>query len=729
MADKSNQELKLRHKRSSLKALYLYLYKAYRFTQIHSKLTISLFFCLMLAALFYAKTTKIAVRMEELSDPNLSSFKEMQALKEEYLFEDKFTLVIKNDQGFTQKDFCQIKNWLQKEVNTNPHIAGVSSIFQLRKIDFKDNSLFYPPLLDNPCEGTIDWPAIKDHQLLEMFSTKDFRDLIFHLTVNPYPLEDQEKLKSVYNYQELDEIVKRAKNELPFEIMPGGTLYFQKSVMEGIKHSEVVNYVAATLLFLGYYFLYRSIIGSIALLLVLFSVNLITKAGMGIMGHMIDPLTSCVFLILTVSAIEDYILLSFLVFKKKVKFNSAVKKLLVPSFLTSVTTSIGFGSLAFSTTPSLVHFSLWTALGAMLEWAAMFLLIPAVLNIFPRLKAIIQKHPIPKSFLPKEMISVTPSKKLSIFLALLPLILIFIFQKANLNYSPYDMFTSDHPISTFRSHILKTRATEGEVSIVFKDLNQDTKKLINEISKIKEISRVYSENELEEELHSIPDYLHSLIREDFKRTDIGRLFFTNNSKRAIAYISSYDTKDIPKIVSQINSICNKSCTVTSEIIVSKDYALGILQTLFDSSLSGFTSIILLICWLVYSARGAHYLPIISSTLWASFMLLIFVIVFQFKINVVTCVALSVLIGLAGDNAIQFLLLQKNSFQESITEVGEASSENFTLMMLLTSTLLFSYFRSPKIMAFLMVVGIIFMFIGDLWILNGLVNTKEKNETK
>lgn len=726
MTDKHSPVKSNNYPKRILRFVHFYLYTLYKLFNRFKIPVLLITFSLFTLSVYFGKQTKIAVRTEDFSDQRLNSFKEMQELKKEYQFEDKLTLIVNKNSQFTSDDYCIIQNWLRKEVNQNQAIAGISSLFSLRKIDYQEGRLFYPLLIDSPCEKKVDLLKLANHPLTPLFSTKDLNDLIIHFDIEP-----SEKIfrHGIYDYKEIDSIIENAKKNLPFEIIPGGTLFFQSSVLKGIERTQILNIFASILLFSGYYIFYRSFLGAFALLSIIFIIHSFVKAGMAINGHMIDPLSSCIFLMLTVSALEDYIMLSFLVFKQKIPFNNAIKKLLLPSFLTSLTTAIGFGSLAVSNNPSIVHFAIWTATGAMLEWLAIFIIMPVFVNQFRWAKELIKNHPIPKRLVPKNLISYTPAKKISILLALIPLIIIFLYDKANLNYSPFDMFDSSHPISKFRQHFQKTRQSEGELSIVFNDKNFNVEKIVKKITLDPYVTHVFSEEDLESEISRLPNFLHTILKEDFQRTDLGKLFFSNETKRIIVSIKSYDTKDIPLIVRNLNQICSINCSVKSEVIVSKDYALGILQTLYESAISGFLSIILLIIFLVYAISKKHIIPVIASTLWASFMLLMFVVIFQFKINVVTCVALSVLIGLAGDNAIQFLLLRKNSLNSSVHEIGEASTENFILMLLLSSTLFLSYFETPRILALLMVVGISFMFIGDVWILNGLIAKTKKTKSK
>lgn len=722
LPDKNTLPQRAHWRHRLLRLLHYYLYRTHCWFLAHKKLVSVALIAIIALAVTLGKTTKIAVRTEDFSDQRLPSYLAMRELKEEYSFEDKLTLIINKGSPINNDDLCKIKNWLRKEVNKNPDIISTSSLFDLRAPDYKDSTLFYPQIIQSPCEGVVDYQALKKHPILTMFSTPELTDFIIHFEIKP---AEKEFNHGIYDYKKLDPIIASAKKNLPYEILTGGTLFFQSSVLEGIQFSTIMNILAAALLFIGYYFLYRSLIGASALLVIIFITNTIIKAGMGYFGHMIDPLSSCIFLMITVASIEDYILLSFLVFKQKTPFSLAVKKMLLPSFLTSLTTAIGFGSLAVSSNPSIVHFSIWTAFGAMFEWVSMFLILPVCVGLFPKIKKRITDHPKPPRIVPEQFVSFTPPKIMAILIALVPLAIIFLYDKANLSYSPYDMFTKNHEISHFRNYIQKTRGSEGELSIVFNNLDENIEGIVEEVKKDPAVQGVFSEVGFKKEIDLYPPFLQSLIFEDFKRTDIGKLFISRDTKRIIAYIKSYDTKDVPVVVERIQKICGDKCSIKSEIIVSKDYAVGILQTLYDSAISGFLSIILLILWLVTTISKRHTLPVVLSTLWASFMLLIIVVLLQFKINVVTCVALSVLIGAAGDNAIQFLLLQKSSLSRSVREIGEASGEQLILIMLLSSTLFISYFQTPRTLAFLMILGLVLMFIGDLWVLNGLTAIVDK----
>jgi predicted RND superfamily exporter protein len=686
------------------------------------KIFLSLLLPILVLAFYYSAKTGIAVRTEDFSDKDLVSFKNMEKLKEDFAFEDKLSLIVSSSKKLEAQDLCRIETWLYQEVENNKNILSSASLFDLRYPEYNDGKLFYPKLIKDACNNDVNFHELMKHPLLRMFSTKDLTDVVIHLEIAPLKTPMKH---GIYDYEVVKDIIKRAKADLPFDVYSGGTLFFQNSVLEGIKFANVVNLIAVVLLISLYFYFYRSFLFAFIMILIVLVTNTFIKAGMTILGHKIDPLSSCIFLMITVAILEDYMLLSFMIFKKKLSIIDATHKLLLPSFLTSLTTAIGFGSLYVSRNPSIVHFSIWTAFGAMFEWVAMFLILPMVARQFPALQKKISEKPVPKSIVPKKLISYTLKKPFAVILAFIPYILLFIPREANLSISPYDLFTDDHEASKFRQYITQTRKAEGEISIVFDDQTIDESEYSEKFKKHPLVTDAYSEQTVFDSIRKdLPEELHTLVMEDFRRTPVGAFFATPTNKRIILTVKSYSSKDVPGIASYLEKICQDKCTLASEIMVTNDYSLGVLETLYESASTGFGMILILITCLVLMTDKKYFFPVIISSLWASFALLLFVVVFKIQVNIVTCVALSVLIGAAGDNAIQFLLFKEGKLQDSVSEIGEASSENLILMMSMAATLLFSYFATPRDLSFLLMLGICFMFIGDIWVLNGLADKED-----
>ena len=184
------------------------------------------------------------------------------------------------------------------------------------------------------------------------------------------------------------------------------------------------------------------------------------------------------------------------------------------------------------------------------------------------------------------------------------------------------------------------------------------------------------------------------------------------------------------IENYINKICASECVLEGEVMTFKDYALSILNSLYFGFFISLLLVSILIAFLSYQKLNKVSFSLFISTIWAPCIFLIITTIFQFKINVVTCVALAILIGVAGDNGIQFLFNHRNSqLKNSIQEKGTTSVAIFINMLIISLTLLGSYFKSTQILSGQLAIGIFLLLIGDLWILNSLLGFKKIKNTK
>ncbi|MFZ4713381.1 MAG: hypothetical protein ACOYL6_06705 [Bacteriovoracaceae bacterium] len=726
MAEKNNRNYLQVFSHRTLAALHHFLGLVLKFFLTFPKSILMVFIVLVIFAGIEGRKVRIAIRTEDMNDPSLSSHQDMQKLKSDYGFEDKLTFVFKKESPFTGDDFCLLKKFLDELQKSEPMVIAISSPFELRDINFQNDKLFYPTVLKDVCQGGFSETRLRDHPYFPFFADPNLKDVIVHLQIK----ESEKKFRhGIYDYQIIEKLILRAQKELPFQVLPGGTLFFQKSVLDGIHWSNKLNILAGLFLFLTFFYFYRSWKASLGLVFIVLLTNTMLKGAMGFFDHAIDPLSSCLFLMMTVAVIEDYVFVCFVMRNEGKTFEEAIQKLLLPSFLTSLTTAIGFGSLVMSHNPNIIHFGLWSALGAMLEWAFLLLLTPALFQVFPKLKSIFvfnKKISEPTFF---QLTKLRMPRKFTMIISCFPLLLLFIYGEANLSYSPFDMFDSDHAISDYRNHFQNTRGAEGEVSLLFPRGSLDVSVVLEIMKKDPMVAQVYSLNNLRSLLQRYPTYLHSMIMEDFMKTQLGQLFSSSENERALLYVKSYDTKDIESFEQRTKKVCGNRCKIVSEVIVSKDYAQGLLQTLYDSFTFCFLLVFIIMVWLCLAVNPKAIISVTISTLWAPAMLLIVVILGQFKINVVTSVALSVLVGLTGDNAIQFLLLGSENLKESVENYGKASLQSFLLMTMMTLILFFSYFKSPKVLGALLLLGLVFMFVGDLWVLNGLLKAHSKSDVK
>src|SRR5262249_40438563 len=108
--------------------------------------------------------------------------------------------------------------------------------------------------------------------------------------------------------------------------------------------------------------------------------------GMGFFHTPMDILSNSLPLLLLIATIEDFLIISFIKASEGGNWKKTFRQFISPCFFTSLTTVVGFGSLAIADLNIIKRFGTWAAVGALLEWVSVFYLLPAFLQIFPRLR-------------------------------------------------------------------------------------------------------------------------------------------------------------------------------------------------------------------------------------------------------------------------------------------------------------------------------------------------------
>ena len=132
------------------------------------------------------------------------------------------------------------------------------------------------------------------------------------------------------------------------ELLVSGNAGFDHFARLGMERFRLLN-VAVTLLLLV---LLRLLLGTwragLLLMLVVGWAGAVVYAGMAASGVPIDLLSTGLFLMLSVAAVEDFIFVSWEQLARGASWRQAFRRLLLPGFLTSVTTVVGFASLCVS---------------------------------------------------------------------------------------------------------------------------------------------------------------------------------------------------------------------------------------------------------------------------------------------------------------------------------------------------------------------------------------------
>lgn len=342
---------------------------------------------LVIAAVFPASQIKTDFDLENFypkTDPTVQSYR---ALEEEFGRDDNVIMVgFKSDDLFTIPTLTDLKA-IVDTLETIPNVVEVQSIWSAEEMVNLNGTLKFDPFLD-PDSLSTNLEAIKKRITSDSF-TKGF--LIDEAgTTTAFFLEIDEENNT---YETRNEIIDRLQSTLSnypdkdFKIT--GIPYFRNQYVN-ILNEEVIFYISFSsfLIILLLWYLYRSISGVLIPMFivwctVLFTVAVITLSGgyLEIMSSTIAPILLCVGVadsIHMISKFDDAVQNGF---KKRKAIVEMILTLGSATFLTSITTAIGFGTLLTSSVVPMKRFGIYTAIGVLIAYTITILFLPAILRI------------------------------------------------------------------------------------------------------------------------------------------------------------------------------------------------------------------------------------------------------------------------------------------------------------------------------------------------------------
>ena len=199
--------------------------------------------------------------------------------------------------------------------------------------------------------------------------------------------------------------------------------------------------------------------------------------------------------------------------------------------------------------------------------------------------------------------------------------------------------------------------------------------------------------------------------------------------RYTVFLKHGDTESISKLQKRVVELCpNEECFVAGVPIVYSEFAREVPSTLLESFLLSLVLVSIVLIWLSYcrdEIKNVHW--ILLSSFWGPVVMFIIISIFGIKVNFLTCVFASVLVGLTGDNAIQFLLAgRRGKLISGVQAGGGAALVAGSLMAISSLVFLGSYFVPPRIFGLLLMCGFVVSTVGDYWLLKAFVG--EKNDS-
>lgn len=699
------------------------------------------FILLTLGGLPHLRTV---LALEEMVEKTFPGKAELDLLNKEYKLGNAMNLVIERPAaGWNEALLCDIHKWLSTERRAGGRLKSSISPFEIRRAASLENRLTYPRLLDLSCLTDSPKEALSPDQLDAAFEAVHDSPWGLSLTGDGKILAVEMNLADAGKDSRTGKFSPAAVAEIhagfareisavypdlrAFWVGPSDFQYF---LYKGLTRVNILNLILMAALLIGMWLIFGSWKAGILFLLSTVAASLSTFGLMGAFGVPVDILNKGLFLIVTVAALEDFLYLCAQTQNAGPSWRRPFRQLLLPGFLTSFTTAIGFGSLIISDIEIIRRFGFWSALAGMIEWFLIFITMPAMFKLWPWMRMELNAKP---SWILRHISSLKilgiPRRFALASLIVFPLAIVGIFH-LKIKDIPLEMFPKDHRFRIGVSMLEARAGYQGMASLVFPPETDEParSKIIAQVNQLPNIRRAVDPGEIfgwiAENVDEKPR--RDLIRAEVETPDIfPGIFNTHGGSRAPVYLKLADTHAVAETTEAIGKICGTDCDFVGAPVLYSRFSNLVPKTLLESFVLSLGLVILILAWVAFAQGRGRALPaLVLSSFWGTSLMFLIISVLGIKVNFLTCVFASILVGLTGDNAIQFLLSGRGTLGKGILMRGEGALLCGMLMAACSVIFVGSYFVPPRIFGLLLAGGFFMSTLGDYWILRALIREEK-----
>lgn len=695
------------------------------FTQRRAGLTVSLFFILIAVCIWGLKFTKLELDIYDVYDPHFQSSVDLFEMKQFY--EDQAQVLV----SFSFKDIptagdaCKLLNW-SKHIVRNQDIKNVTSLWSLRAPKMVDNKLWYPKTLNDPC--TL--PPQERFNLSEIFSKSFFghlvsrsgsQDLVFDVSFSEAGA-NLKQIQALMDYT--DSFIKKdvPSSSVRYLGLATSRYYFRKIMQK----DSIFSLIVLLIILIFMRVIYGTWKSGGYLILTLIGAGIILYGGMALMGMPIDILTNNLFLMTAVSGTADFIFVTQA--QLTMNYQDSLKKLIRPCFFTSLTTIIGFLSLNTSELSLIQRFGNGAAIGGIAEWMMLFLFLPALLKLLNKEKVWVNPDKALASKWIEKIEKLTlPGWSLKLLL-LMMILSVPAFFLLNDQDSPVLNLPKDHVMRVGYEKFQKQFGWQGQVFLYF-PVTPTVDKQEAILSKIRQLDMVYRVEDPEEIAFEwtkeFPPLKQDLIRRELSMTPLWEKYYSSEGTlRVPMYLKEQDLHSLRNLRDEVTPICGEDCRLAGQRVVYLEYGEKISKTMIESFAVSILLVIGILAYLLWSVgKLQHFWAVTLSSLMGPLVILTIIGIFQIPVTLITSIFLAVMVGLAGDNAIQFMLTDDENLERGIESRARASIMVTLVMILASAMFLLQTLKPMKILGLLFVLGFFINLVGDLFGLKGLLTRK------
>jgi len=323
--------------------------------------------------------------------------KHYETYRQTFEYDNEFVLIaIENKGGIFKKDFLYHIDSLYGKLKTLPGVKQVQSPTRLSQFNLGGIVPVKTPLmhLEDEERYTEDSSRIySDPNLIGAYFAEDAGSLCLFVKTE----EGLSKTKSDALAVKIEQCLVSFPSE---KVHYAGRIFAQKVYLEQLQREFVVFIVLAfVFVLILLWFSFRSVYGTLVPITVVVLSVIWTLGLMQLFGKSIDLMCSMLPTMIFVAGMSDvsHYFSAYTDERKKGTETSFIflkisKEVAYPTFLTLLTTVIGFLSLLFSSIQPVRDFGIYTSVGVSIAYLLTYSLLPALLKLFPPVRHIIKSR-------------------------------------------------------------------------------------------------------------------------------------------------------------------------------------------------------------------------------------------------------------------------------------------------------------------------------------------------
>jgi predicted RND superfamily exporter protein len=343
---------------------------------------------LLFASIFPASNIRTDFNLEGFypdEDPVIADY---EKLEEEFGRDDNSIIIgFKSDSLFTEKVLLDLES-ITEQLGEIDYLAEVLSILDAQEIKSEDGQLTFAPYFDLENSTNEQLSNVKQNITLDPFLNGALINSSGNATAIVLRINEVENTFFNRNYiiDSINDVLEEYRSD--YEFHTSGIPYFRNQYVN-LLNGEIVMYIAISsiLIILLLWYIYRTIWGVLFPMVIVWSTLLLTVAiiqltggYLEIMSSTIAPILLCVGVADAIHMISKYDDARESGFSKHNSIIEMLKTLGSATFLTSLTTAIGFATLFTSTVMPMRRFGIYTAAGVLIAYLVTIFFLPVILS-------------------------------------------------------------------------------------------------------------------------------------------------------------------------------------------------------------------------------------------------------------------------------------------------------------------------------------------------------------